>query len=609
MNGKKIFVEYDSPVVVGEKMNIKLRISNELGFVKNAKALFNKHGERPGSDENIYLVYNEKESCKNYSCFSGEVRFPTTGYRSFYIQLNLNGKIREIKYDSYEDKAVLSESEKYDFWQTFVYYSMFNIPKWVKGGIMYQIFVDTFYSKDLPEELKGKVVKWETEVKWRPDADGEYRNDQFYGGNLKGIIEKLPYIKSLGVTVLYLTPIFKSSSSNRYDIDDYDEIDELVGTWEELDELHQKANEMGIYLIIDVVFNHSGINNKFIKNYPDMYEWIEKYIKLKTWWNFPGMPEFNKYCDMYYIQMTPRFERWKLHADGVRVDVADNMPDFTLAYFKKIFEKYTLLEVWKNAVTGEFRNILLGNEGDGVMNYQFGNSIYRYVRYGKWKIFRKIIKEICTLYPPEALDASPIFLTSHDTPRIPNILVGDFMKEDPGFENIWDMEKDSYWYDENGKFDTYKFRKWESENDKIPEEKKELANMLHRKAVFLQYTLPGLPSIFAGDEAGTTGYKDPFNRKPFPWNNIDNNLYEFYCTMGKFRISYRENFADSRNFEIILIDDEKIVYKRGELIFIVNETDKEIYLDKEYRNKELVFSYQKQNSKDFVPKHGAIVIK
>ena len=607
MNGKKIFVDYNSPVATGEKMNINVRISNELGFVKDAKVLFNKHGEKPGTDQCKYLMYDEKKSCADFSCFTGEVIFSTPGYRSFYIQLNLNGKVKQIKYDSYEDNAVISEGK--EFWETFVYYPMFDIPKWVKGGIMYQIFVDTFHRKDIPEHLKDKVVDWNTEVKWKPDADGEYRNNQFYGGNLKGIIEKLPYIKSLGVTVIYLTPIFKSTSSNRYNIDNYDEIDELVGTWDDLDELHRKANEMGMYLILDVVFNHSGINNPLLKEHPEIYEWIENGETLKTWWGYKELPELNKYSEEYYIQMTPRFKKWSKHSDGTRVDVADNMPVHTLVYYKSVSEKYVLLEYWKNAVTSEYNGVLYGNAGDGLMNYQFTNAIYRRIRFGNWRHFRQSVKQICRLYPSDFLDACPIFLSSHDIPRIPNILVGDFMKEDPSFENVWDMEKNGYWYDENGKFDTYKFRKWEFEHDKIPTELEELAEKLHKKAVFYQYTLPGLPAIFAGDEVGTTGFKDPHNRKAFPWDNIKMSLYNFYCDMGTFRIKYKDIFSDSRNYKIISSDDDKDVYRRKDLIFIVNHKDEELLLEKEYQNRELIFSYETLSSKNVVPPHGAIVIR
>ncbi len=143
------------------------------------------------------------------------------------------------------------------------------------------------------------------------------------------------------------------------------------------------------------------------------------------------------------------------------------------------------------------------------------------------------------------------------------------MKEDPSFENVWNMEQDQFWYT-NGKFDTYKFRSWSVENDKIPEERRSDAIELFKVAVFLQYTLPGIPSIFAGDEVGVCGFKDPLNRKPFPWDNMNEEILDFYKKMGSFRIINRDMFSDSRNFEIVHLDAERFVYKRGELIFNVD---------------------------------------
>lgn len=609
MQNKKIFVDYNSPLEVGDKMNIRLRISNDLGFVNEAKALINRNGEKPGASGNVHLIYDKECSDKEYSVFKGNVIFDTPGYRTFYIQLKLNGVQKDIKYDSYNDEVVISNDNCFSFWELFVYYPLFNIPDWIKGGIMYQIFIDTFCCESIPEHLKGKVVEWNHDPKWEPEQDGVYRNNQFYGGNLKGIIKKLPYIKSLGVTAIYLTPIFKSSSSNRYDIDDYEEIDELVGTWDDMDELHKKANELGMYIVLDLVFNHSGRYNKLFKENPDMYDWIQKYTIPKCWWGYDNLVEFNKNSMEYFIKLAEWLQKYSKYVDGIRLDVADNLPDFVLKYIRSNFYKYILAEIWKNAITGEFREFLFGDEVDGVMNYQFANAIIRYARWKNWKDLKTLVKGILKLYPPEALDASPIFLSSHDTPRIQNSLVGDFMKESMNYETVWAMEEDAYWRDEYGNFDTYKFRKWEFVNSDIPEEKKKLAIDLQKVSVFMQYTFPGLPAIFAGDEVGLAGFKDPFNRKPFPWDNINQDLYEFYCTMGKFRNKYKEIFSDSRNFKIILIDDEKMIYKRNEFIFIVNVTDKDLMLDEEYKTKEFVFTYQLQNLKNIVPKYGAIVVK
>lgn len=611
---KKIFVTYSSPLKTGDTMTIKLRISNELGFVNEAKALFNRNGEEPGAECKCYLLYDEKESKEGYSTFIGNITFETPGYRTFYIKLKLNGIQKEIRYDTENEIAVISNDNAFAFWKIFVYYSFFETPNWIKGGIMYQIFVDTFCSENLPENLKDKVANWNVFPKWQKDEDGLYRNDQFYGGNLKGIIKKLDYIKSLGVTVIYLTPIFKSPSSNRYDIDDYEVIDEMIGTWDDLAELHEKANAMGIGLVVDVVFNHSGKGNKLLQTNPDMYEWKQKYTIPRGWWNYEHLVEFNKWCKEYFENLARWLLKYSNYMDGVRLDVADNLPDYALKFIRecfkkfirKFFKKYILGEVWKNAITGDYREFLYGDELDGVMNYQFANAIYRYVRWGNFSNFKKIINDVCALYPNEALDVSPIFLSSHDIPRIPNILVGEFMKESSDFENVWDMEKDDFWR-ENGEFDTCKFRKWELENDNLSEEKQNLADKLQKIVLFMQYTLPGLPSIFAGDEAGVTGFKDPFNRKTFPWENMNQKKYEEYCKLGFFRNSFRNIFADSRNFQIIEIDEKKFIYKRGEMLFIVNRTSEEIHLEN-YSMNNVVFSFDDLKMTNTIPAFGVVAM-
>lgn len=184
------------------------------------------------------------------------------------------------------------------------------------------------------------------------------------------------------------------------------------------------------------------------------------------------------------------------------------------------------------------------------------------------------------------------------------------MKGSEQYENNWDIDKDSHWNDENGRFDTNKFRTWEALHDEVPEDKKELARSLHKLAVFIQYTLPGLPSIFAGDEAGVWGYKDPFNRKPFPWDNIDEELYNFYCMMGRYRTEYRELFSDSRNFTLIKANEQKLVYKWNEYLIVVNRTADTMYLTAEQiSGKKVVFSLNPDEKLGVISPYGAVMIK
>ncbi len=608
MANKKIFVNYSSPNVLGEKMDITLSVSNELGFISDVTALFNRRGEQPGTVK-CSLEYDAEKSTENESIFVGTVSFSTPGYRTFYIKLKINDLEEEIKYDAENRCAVIAEGRELPFWECFTHYK-FKTPEWIKGAVMYQIFVDTFNSCELPEEFKSQVVPWNTFPKWCRDPDGEFHNNQRYGGNIKGIIQKLPYIRSLApeetTIVLYLTPILKSPSQNGYDISDYENVHEMFGDWNDVETLKNEAHKLNMKVILDVVFNHSSNENHLLIEDPEMYSWKYKYTVPNCWWGYRTLVEFNKNSTRYMENLKKWLNLYSKYFDGIRIDVADNLPDFILKAIRIIFKFFITGEVWKNAITGEFREFLFGDELDSVMNYQFSIAIYRYIRWGNFRNFSDIVEGICKLYPKEALVASPIFCTSHDIPRMPNILVGDFMKEGIEYETPWDMEKDEYWYT-NGQFDTDKFRNWEFEHDRIPDEKMELAYNLQGLVVFLQYTLPGLPSIFAGDEAGVMGYKDPMNRKPFPWDNINQRCYQLYCKMGVFRNDHRDIFSDV-DFKILEIDESKLVYQRKDLIFILNRTADYIPIGK-YSMNEVVFSLNKIEKKDTLAPYNAIVLK
>lgn len=610
-DNKKINVHYSSPNILGEKMDITLSISNDLGFVSDVTALFNRKGERPGT-EKYYLTYDESQSTNSISFFKCSISFSTPGYRTFYIVLKLNGVEHEIKLDPEQNCAVIADGKDLYFWECFFHYP-FNRLDWIKGAVMYQIFVDTFCSSELPEIFYTKIVPWNTFPKWRADSDGEFRNDQRYGGNIKGIIKKLSYIRSLvpeeTTIVLYLTPILKSPSQNGYDISDYENIHEMFGDWNDVNMLKEEAHRLNMKIILDIVLNHSSNENPLLKEKPEMYSWKHKYTEPNCWWGYKSLVEFNKNSIIYIECIKKWLDLYDKYFDGIRLDVADNLSDSTLKIIRSVYKSECNLiigEVWKNAITGDGREFLYGDELDSVMNYQFAIAIYRYIRWGNFRIFREIVEGIYKLYPKEALAASPIFCTSHDIPRMFNILVGDFMKEGTEYETPWDMEKNEYWFT-NGKFDTSKFRKWEFEHDRIPDEKMELAYKLQGLTVFLQYTLPGLPAIFAGDEAGVMGYKDPMNRKPFPWDNINQICYNLYRKMGIFRNDYRNVFSDV-DFKILEINESKLTYQRNNLIFILNRTENNVPIH-EYSGNEVIFSLRTNNEKNTLTPYNAIVVK
>ena len=148
-------------------------------------------------------------------------------------------------------------------WQLTVYDKSFVVPDTIKGGVIYHIFADRFAhaGKDVQPRY-GYLKKWGEKVTVR-EPDGSYRANDFFGGNFKGITGKLDYLASLGVTEIYLSPIFESSSNHRYDTGDYMKIDPLLGTEDDFRELITQARKRGIGIILDGVFNHSGADSVY----------------------------------------------------------------------------------------------------------------------------------------------------------------------------------------------------------------------------------------------------------------------------------------------------------------------------------------------------------
>ncbi len=587
-------IEYITSHQLFEEQKIKLKISKEVEKPENVKVFFNKYGQHPGEDGCYEMIYNSQESNGNDNVFEANFQHQTVGYRTFVIELQLNNKKMYVKRDYSTCEPVITESiedNRYAFWETMPYSLKYDTPdSGLEGGIAYQIYPDSFYKKNLPEEFKDKVVDWSAPPKWWPDEDGEYRNDQYYGGTIEGIIEKLPYIKSLGVTAIYICPILKSGSSNRYDTIDYEMVDPMLGTWDDMARLYKKVHELGMNLGVDVVINHSSILNPLLKKKPHLYKWNDWLIEPKCWWGYEHLPEFDQSEEEYLKHAKRWLENLSKYCDFFRFDVADSLESSTIRYLKSQLPKVNFMgEVWKHAVTGEHRTFLNGDELDCVMNYQFAYAIYRYVRWGNGEYFKKLTTNVYELYPERALRRSPIFISSHDIPRPMNILTNEYMKEDESFENVWDMEKSDDWLNPDGSFNTYRFRKYEMENLEITGSQRILAENLRRIAVFLQYTLPGLPSIFAGDEMGVTGLKDPTNKLPLPWDNIDVKSYELYKALGAFRNCYKQIFAYG-DYEVLDEVEGKLLYRRGDMLFAVNITDEEKELFDSMKNKDIVFS-------------------
>ena len=430
----------------------------------------------------------------------------------------------------------------YDRWQMTVYSEDFRAPEWLSGGIMYQIFPDRFFCSGSPKEQVPSDRKlhgsWDDLPDWEPNEQGRITNSDFFGGDLKGIEEKLSYLKELGVTCLYCNPIFESHSNHRYDTADYSKIDPLLGREEDFRSLCTAAERFGIRVIIDGVFSHTGSDSVYF-NREGRYETAGAYNSQESpyypwyhfrqwpndydcWWNFdtlPNVTETNPAYNDYINGENGIIRKWlRAGASGWRLDVADELPDefidrLSAAAKAEKPDALILGEVWEDASNksayGIRRRYLLGGQLDTVMNYPFRDAILDFLLGGDPAAFMETVGNILENYPPQSIRLLMNHIGTHDTERALTVLGGEPV----------------------GSRD----RNWQKEHQRLTVEQYEKGIKRLKLASLLQYTLPGVPCIYYGDEAGMTGYKDPFNRACYPWGGENRELLAWYKWLGRLR--------------------------------------------------------------------------
>ena len=528
--------QYKTPfgtLTPGQVCTVHIHIPCAVGTT--AVTLLLKYEDGKAGAQDIPL---EKQSVKGaYEVWGGDFSIPHTGLYFYYFYIRKpDGGFRLFK------QGDDTNMEDGSLWQVSCVPADFHTPDWAKGATIYQIFPDRFYKAGNCDPT-GKLTPytlhrtWGEEVEWKPTADGKVLNNDFYGGNFKGITEKLDYIASLGVNLIYLNPISKSFSSHRYDTGDYKTPDPLLGTEEDFAELCRQAHSRGIRLILDGVYSHTGSNSPYFNregqfdsvgaynstespyySWYTFYNWPDSY---NSWWNFDTLPTVNK-MDPAFINYIIEDEdsvvaHWlKLGADGFRLDVADELPDEFIGLLRRRIkgikpDALLLGEVWEDASTkiayGRRRSYFTAGELDSVMNYPFRTAIIDYVR-GRdgGQGLKEAVMAIVENYPAEVVQCNMNLLGTHDTPRILTVLVDDF----------------------NG-------TREEMSKRRLSRHQFDIAYDRLLMASFLQYTLPGSPSLYYGDEAGMEGGKDPFNRRTYPWGYENMEFVEHFKRLGRLR--------------------------------------------------------------------------
>ena len=462
------------------------------------------------------IAFAKKSVNTPYEIWSGEMTFAKTGLYFYYFYITTaQGGFRLFK------QGDDTNMEAGALWQVSCVPADFKTPDWAKGATIYQVFPDRFHKAgdcDLTGKLTPYTVhkNWYEEVEWRPTPEGIVLNNDFYGGNFKGITQKMDYIASLGTTILYLNPISKSFSSHRYDTGDYKVPDPMLGTLEDFREMVETAHKHGIKVILDGVYSHTGSNSPYLNREGQFdsvgahnskespyYSWFTFHNwphSYNSWWSFDTLPTVNK-MDPAFIKFIITDEdsviaHWlKQGVDGFRLDVADELPDeFIKLLYDRVKEinpeAYVLGEVWEDASNktayNRRRTYFTNGELDSVMNYPFRTAIINFVRgFDSGRGLKDTVMSIVENYPPEVVHCNMNLLGTHDTARILTALVDDF-----------DGSRE------------------EKAKRRLSRNSVDVAYDRLLMASFLQYTLPGSPSLYFGDEACMEGYRDPFNRRP-----------------------------------------------------------------------------------------------
>ncbi len=494
--------------------------------------------------------------------------------RVFYGHRNYN----YIYFDQNDNKSSLLQLSICSF--------AYHEPKRLHGGVIYHIFVDRFNrggKVKFPSYSNVIDGEWQSIPEFPEYPGAPLSNNTFYGGTLYGIIDKLDYIKSLGTTAIYLSPIFTSVSNHKYDTGDYMNVDPGFGGEKALLNLIDACKERDIELILDGVFNHTGSdsiyfnrNNRFKSlgayqskesPYFSWYDFRCHPNSYASWWGIDILPKINpdkEECANYFVGTNGVIEKYsKMGVYGFRLDVADELSD---NFISRIKEKHTDIipdsilygEVWEDASNkcsyDKRRRYYLGRELDGVMNYPIRKGIIDFLLGKGIHNLEYALLDVTSNAPDRVLHNQMNLLGTHDTERILTIL-GDSSREGKS----------------NHELSTLKMNR----------EQRELAKKRLLCAYTFLATIPGIPTVFYGDEAGLEGYGDPFNRMPYPWGREDNQLIAHYRCLGSIRA---ENSVYKKgDFKLLYLDKELLIFKRCDnkyaYITVLNNSEREISIE------------------------------
>ncbi len=560
---------------ITEKAELRILLPRAAGVVSAFSRLYDQ-SITSYKDIDAGLI----ESNLNYDVF--QVRLENIPVGLYYMSLVLETPAG-IMYgmNGGRGKLYLTPHESGKHFQISVVDFKYDAPDKYKGGIIYHIFVDRFArgGSIVPRSDAVMIEDWDNGVPEYPEYPGAHlENNTFFGGTLYGVIDKLDYIKSLGVDLIYLSPIFESYSNHKYDTGDYMKVDAMFGGDLALAKLISEASLRGIGIILDGVFNHTGSDSIYFNRYgryPELGAYQSEKSPYYSWYDFKNHPD--KYTCWWGIEILPRInpdveecgdylagpggvidKYASMGIAGFRLDVADELSDGFISRVKSTLESRvsgSLLygEVWEDASNkiayDKRKRYYLGSELDGVMNYPVRSGIISFLRDKNSALLEYALGEVTFNSPKRIRDMQMNLLGTHDTERIITILADEGVGEG----------------------------KTNAELSELALTDKQLVKGISRvkMAYTILATIPGIPTVFYGDEVGLQGYKDPFNRRPYPWKKQNTAILEYYRMIGEIRKN-NDIYTDG-DFNLVLLDSEHLIFERSKsgvsLVTVVNNSD------------------------------------
>lgn len=547
MNKYAVFHVLDTPYSYGkDKDTLVVRVRVARNDIKECYVYYKDRydWENPYNKKSMEIV----AETEFFAYYQTEISVFRNRYRYYFEFIDMNNEIYQ-----YNERGFLNKEFRYNDMNSFQFpyiaeEDLYSEVKWLQESIVYQIFPDRFCNGDSSINIQG-TSQW---------GKGKIHSKSIYGGDLRGIIDKLSYLEELGVNLIYLTPIFKSTTNHKYNTEDYFNIDPQFGTMNEARELVEKAHSLGIKVVFDAVFNHSGsdffafedlIENQKASKYKDWY-FVDKWPVTKSknkYYTFANgcdnMPKFNTNNREVRDYLLKVGEFWikEIGIDGWRLDVCDEVGHEFWREFRKVVKAAKSDAIIIGEIMHEANSFLKGDQLDGIMNYPFKNAIIDF--FGKNIIsgreFLDIMAENRVLYMDSITKQMWNLIGSHDTKRICNECDGNI--------------------------------------DRI------------KLSIAYQFLYVGVPYIYYGDEVGLDGGDDPQNRKCMIWDKDkqNKNLFEFYRTMINIRKNNDEFIYG--DFEELYCENNVIAFKRvinnKEVIAIFNNNEREYLVNLNLKKK------------------------